>query len=329
MNWVRGLTWPSWFTPRRRALALLIGSAMGYGLALAGTVLLLSEQNGRIFDATLYWQAGRSVLDGGSPYGAIAIGTTSKAFFYAPIFAQLWAVFAVLPEPVFTWLWRTFCFGCLVWLAGGWRNAGLWLLFPLTLNEMANPNVTLPAAAATFVALRGRPWLLPLAGAVKFGPILVLPYIWLRRPEARRPLVYASVATAALCLVSFVIAPQMWFDFVGQMSAQNSVTTDGAGLVAILPTAGADFALRIALAAGLVAVAFALKSDRLAFAATTIAVPAFWVTRLVPLLALPRLPGRDRAPAEATPARTEVAQAKPPEAKPPEAKPGEAKPVGA
>lgn len=308
------MSWPSWLTPRRRALALTAASATGYGLALAGMVLLLTEQNSRIFDATLYWQAGRSVLDGSSPYGAIAIGTTSKAFFYAPIFAQLWAALAVLPEPVFTWLWRAFCFGCLVWLAGGWRNAGLWLLFPLTLNEMANPNVTLPAAVATFVALRGWPWLLPLAGLVKFGPLLVVPYVWLRRPEARRPLVYAGVATAVLCLVSFVIAPQTWFEFVAQMSAQNSVTTDGAGLIAILPTAGADFALRIALAGALVAVAIALRSDRLAFVASAIAVPAFWLTRLVPLLALPRLPGRDRSPADAAAARAELAQATPVEA---------------
>jgi hypothetical protein len=43
MRWSSSITWPGWFTPRRRALALLIGSATGYGLALAVTVLLLTE----------------------------------------------------------------------------------------------------------------------------------------------------------------------------------------------------------------------------------------------------------------------------------------------
>lgn len=310
-NWLSRRSWPGWFTPRRRELALLGASATGYGLAFAGIVLLVTEQGYRIFDATLYWQAGRSVLDGGSPYGAIDIGTTSKAFFYAPIFAQLWAVVAVLPEPVFTWLWRAFCFGCLVWLAGGWRNAGLWLLFPLTLNEMANPNVTLPAAVATFVALRGHHWLLPLAGLVKFGPLLVVPYVWLRRPEARRPLVYASAATAVLCLVSFAIAPQTWLEYFGQMRAQSAVTTSaGVGLIAILPTAGADFALRIGLGAALIVAGVWLRSDRLAYVASVIVVPAFWLTRLVPLLALPRLPGRDPEPGAAPAARTEFQPAR-------------------
>ena len=300
-----------WLTPHRRWLLLAAASAVGYGLGLAVLVLLLGDQSGRIWDSTQYWLAGRSVLDGASPYGAVAIGTTDKAFFYLPIFAQLWAPFALLPEPVFTWLWRAFCFGCLVWLAGGWRNAGLWLLFPLTLVELENPNVTLPAAVATFVALRGWPWLLPLAGLVKFGPFLIVPYVLLRRPAARRTLAVACAVTSAACLLSFAVAPQQWFDFAGQLTTQSAVTTGGGvGLVAIMPTAGADFALRIGLAAALVGAAISLRSDRLAFVAATIAVPAFWLTRLLPLLALPRLPGRKPPPASPAAARPELQPAK-------------------
>lgn len=285
-----------WLTPRRKALGLLIASAVGYAIAIDAVVIIFLTERDRIFDSTLYWQAARSVLDGTSPYGAIEIGTTLKAFFYPPIFAQLCAPLALLPEPVFTWGWRTMSFGCVVWLAGGWRNAGLWLLFPLMLNELANPNVTLPAAVVSIIALRGRPWLLPLAGMLKFGPLLLVPYIWLRRPAARRPLLIACAATAALCLTSFALAPNTWFEYIAQMRAQSGITT--ADTVAILPSAGADFALRVGLGIALVAAGLFLRSDRLAFIGSTIVVPAFWWTRLLPLIGLPRLPGRERKPSE-------------------------------
>ena len=277
----------------RQRLLLTLASAIGYGVGVAAVVIVVTTPSDRVLDSTAYWLAGRNVLEGRPLYGAIEIDALG-AYFYPPLFAQLWAPFSLLPEPLFAWLWRGLSFACLAWLAGGVRTAGLWLLLPITLHELANPNVTLPVAAATFAALRGRGWLLPLAGMLKFGPLLIVPYLWLVRPEVRRQLVLAGLATLGVAAASLALSPQVWAEYASHLGGQSAVPSTGNGLISLAPTAAADFALRLALAAGLVVAAVATRSDRLAFVAATIATPTLWLTRLLPLLALPRLP-RGRA----------------------------------
>jgi hypothetical protein len=277
--------------PKARWWLFTTGSAAGYGLALAALILFVRYDGGYGFDAHSYYLAGRNVLEAQPLYQPVAIDALGP-YRYPPLFAQLWAPFALLPELMFHWLWRLACLGSLRILAGSWRNVGLWCLVPLTLTELSTANVTFPVAAMTLLALQGRAGLAPWAAALKIGPIVVLPYLWLTRASERRDLVIGVVALVVACAASFALAPGYWWGYVEALGWQSSSRLVGDGLIALLPTAGADFGLRLALATALVAIATQRGSDRLAYAASVIAAPTLWVQRLSPLLALPRLSHR-------------------------------------
>lgn len=267
---------------------LSAASAVGYGLGLAGLILLLQHDGGLGYDVRSYWLAGRHVFEGEPLYWPVAIDALGP-YRYPPLFAQLWAPFALLPELAFAWLWRLVCLLSLRVLAGCWRNVGLWMIVPLTITELSSANVTFPVAALAFHALRGRPGLAPWAAALKVGPAMLLPYLWLRRPHERRALLLGVAALTGACVVSLLLAPDYWVRYVELLGWQAKSAMVGDGLISLLPTAGADFALRAAVASLLVGIAARRGSDALAYAATVIAVPSLWLQRLVPLLAVPRL----------------------------------------
>ena len=66
-----------------------------------------------------------------------------------------------------------------------------------------------------------------------------------------------------------------------------------------------DLAIRLAIAALLMVVAIRRRSERWVFTATVIAVPVLALSRLAPLLVLPRL-GRTPANAELEPRRSQA-----------------------
>ncbi|MDP8903763.1 MAG: hypothetical protein M3N29_00345 [Chloroflexota bacterium] len=271
-----------------RQRLLLIASCLGYGVGLAAAVLLISIDGGMAYDAYAYWLAGQNVLAGQPLYGATEVDALG-AFKYPPLFAQLWAPLTLMPALAFSWLWRLACLLCVRWLAGSWRNVGLWLLVPFTITELSLANVTFPVAVMTVMALRGRAWLAPLAAALKFGPLLVVPYVWLAMPHQRLALVGGCLAALAAAAVSLALDPSAWAMYVGSMFESTGAAMHGAGVIALAPTGAMDFALRLALAIGLTALAIRLRSDRLVFSATVIAVPILAVWRFAPLLVLPRL----------------------------------------
>lgn len=281
-----------------RDRVLRIGSAIGYGLGLAALIVAVQADGGRAYDAHSYWLAGRNVLSGDPLYQPIPIGGLGL-YSYPPIFAQLWAPFSVLPELAFTWAYRIACFLCLRYLAGSWRNVGLWLLLPWTITELSAANVIFPMAAAIFASFRGHPWLAPWAGLLKVGGFLLVPYLWVTRPAERRTIAFGLAAVVAVCLVSVVLAPQSWDLFVQSLGWQITTPVAQNGMISILPTAAADFGLRLAVAFGFVLLAIRLRSDRIAYVAAVVTVPALWPQRLVPVLAAIRLPGRPRTPASA------------------------------
>jgi hypothetical protein len=271
---------------RRRLL--VAGSATGYGIGVAALWLLVRENGGLGYDSYAYWLAGRNVLEGQPLYWPHAEGALG-AFRYPPLFAQLWAPFAVLPALVFSWLWRIVCLLSLRYLAGSWRNVGLWMLVPLTLTELSIANVTFPVAAMTVMALQGRAWMASWAGAIKIGPLLAMPYLWLVRPNLRRSLVIGLIALLVAIGISFVLSPQSWQLYVQALTWMSVSGTESFGVIAIVPNGLADVLLRLGLGVVLVVVAVRRRSDRVVFTATIIAVPVLAIWRLVPLLALPRL----------------------------------------
>jgi hypothetical protein len=254
-------------------------------------IVFVSRDGGLAHDARSYWLAGRHLLDGQALYAPVPIDETG-AYRYPPVFAFAWAPLALLPEPVFVWAWRLFCFACLRYLAGSWRNVGLWCLVPLTISELHGVNVTLPVAAAVLSSLRstsGRPAaLIPAVAALKIGPAVVIPFLWARRPASRGPLVIGAVALIGACLVTYVVAPGTWLAYVDSLAWQWSSPLFPDKLLRVLPWAGADFLLRLAVAAALIAVATVRDDPRLAYAAHVLAVPTLWAERLVPILATPR-----------------------------------------
>lgn len=272
---------------RRRQL-LLIASAVGWGIGLAAAVLLIAHDGGYGYDSEAYWLAGQHVLNGQPLYGSTAVDALG-AYKYPPLFAQLWAPLALLPALAFSWVWRIVCLLCVRWLAGSWRNVGLWLLVPFTITELSLANVTFPVAVAVVMALRGRGWLSIPAAALKVGPFFVMPYLWLTRPGQRRALVIGSLIFVAACGVSYLASPVAWADYVDSLFRSTSAAMSGAGVIALAPTGAYDLGLRVAIALALTGVAIARRSDRLVFIATVIAVPILAIWRLAPLLVLPRL----------------------------------------
>ncbi len=282
-----GLRWLANEPAVRRRL-LLYGSAAGYGMGIAALILIINNDGGMGYDAYAYWQAGRNVLEGQPLYWAHDEGALG-AFRYPPLFAQLWAPFALMPALAFSWAWRIICLLSLRYLAGSWRNVGVWMLVPFTLTELSIGNVTLPVAAMSVMALRGRGWMAGWAGAVKFGPMLLLPYLWFAQPAFRRSLVIGVATLAGACAASFALAPDSWMLYLAALSWMSASSTESFGVIAILPDGLADAILRLAIGIALVLFAIGRGSDRLAFTASIIAVPVLAIWRLVPLLALPRL----------------------------------------
>lgn len=271
---------------RRRVL--LVASAAGWGIALSAAILLTLHDGGYGYDAQAYWLAGQHVLHGQPLYGATEVDAFG-AYKYPPLFAQLWAPLTLIPALAFSWLLRIACLLCVRWLAGSWRNVGLWLLVPFTITELSLANVTFPVALMTVAALRGQGWLGVWGGALKIGPLFALPYVWLTNPAQRRSLLIGGATLAAVAALSYVLDPAAWAQYVNSLFRSTGQPMVGAGVIALAPTGALDLGLRLAIAAALAAVAIRLRSERLVFTATVIAVPILALSRLAPLLLLPRL----------------------------------------
>jgi hypothetical protein len=280
--------WRAALTEERRRRLLTIGSAVGWGLLIAAMVVLVLHDGGFGYDAYAYWLAGRNVLDGAPLYWIHDEGALG-AYRYPPLFAQLWAPFTLMPALAFSWAWRIVCLLSLRYLAGSWRNVGLWGLVPLTWTELSIANVTFPTAALTFAALRGRAEFAAWAGALKIAPLLALPYFWIRKPHTRRALLTGLATVLAAVAVSFALSPDAWLLYLSALTWMTSADTNSFGVVALLPNGFLDALLRLSTGVALIVLAVWRGSDRFAFAATIIAVPVLAVWRLAPLLALPRL----------------------------------------
>jgi hypothetical protein len=274
-------------SPGRERLLFAL-SSIGYAIGLAAAIVLIRHDGGHGYDSYAYWLAGRNVLEGQPLYFQHAEGALG-AYRYPPLFAQLWAPFTLMPALAFSWVVRIICLLCVRYLAGSWRNVGLWLLVPLTLTELSVANVTFPMAVMTVMALNGRAWMAPWAAALKIGPVLVMPYLWFARPAMRRTLIAGLLVLAAACTVSFGLTPDSWMLYVQSLGWLTAAETESFGVVRLVPSGLLDFAWRFALGGALVAFAIRRGSDRMAFTATIIAVPVLAIWRLVPLLAVPRL----------------------------------------
>lgn len=147
------------------------------------------------------------------------------AYRYPPIFALLAVPLALVPEEVVTWTYRAVGVVLVRYLVGSWRATGVALLFPPLQIELIALNVTLPIAAAARMSLRGpRPrlgaGLVPATAALKFGTALLVPYLWLRRPRARRALVAGIGLLGVAAAAHAVIDRGAWGDYTRHLGSR-------------------------------------------------------------------------------------------------------------
>jgi hypothetical protein len=141
-------------------------------------------------------------------------------------------------------------------------------------------------AALTVAGLRGRAEGVLPAALVKFTAAAVVPYIWFCRPSARRGLLIGAGFAAGAAISSLLMGPGLWQEYLATLGLQKDMALAGHTIIHLLPTAGVDYAVRLALAALLVVASVRWRSPHLAFIATMVALPTLWITRLTLLFAL-------------------------------------------
>ena len=223
-------------------------------------------------DARAYWG-----VDLAHPYVSSGVGDHST-YLYSPAFAQFLSPLYVLPFEVFFVLWTVASVAVLYWLVKPWPAALLILFLPWT-YELFVGQVHLFIAAAIVLGFRW-PSLWAFNILTKVTPGVGLLWFLVRREW--RPLVIALGTTAAIVVVSFLLAPSAWFDWYAFLRGST-----GSGEL-LYP--------RIALAAVIVVIG-ALTDRRWTIPiAVWLALPVVWIESWVILFAIIRLRER-RTPA--------------------------------
>ena len=294
--------------PARRELVarLLLDSGLivGGALAMAAVAVITIHDGGLAYDTRAYWLAARHLLDGTALYSPATVSDLG-AYKYPPIFAQMFIPAAWLPELLVAWLWRISGILCLRYIVGSWKAAIVACAFVPVLIELSLGNLTLQIAAVLFFALRDRrgAYLLPWVAALKFGPVLLVPYLWFRMPESRRPLLLGTAVFAAACLASYVTTPDQWSGYAATFGWENGSVMSGTGVIAIVPSwGGLDFGLRFAIAGAVALYATLTRRAWLAYAAAAITCPILAFSRFAPFVALWRFRGGCAAQAGSGPA---------------------------
>jgi hypothetical protein len=224
-------------------------------------------------DAYSYWTTRDGVLyDGinGAPVTAGAIG----AYLYSPAFAQLLRPITILPWPVFVTIWTALNLAVLWWLLGRWSLPSL-LFLPIPF-EIVSGNVHLLYAAAIVLGFRvSATWALPILTKITPG----VGVLWFAIRGEWRAFASALAVTAGIVAVSFVLDPDAWRQWIDIIRGSSS-TPQTVG--PFLPVA---LAIRLPIAAAIVAVAAWTGRPWLLPVAVTLAMPVLWFNSLAVLAA--------------------------------------------
>ena len=205
------------------------------------------------------------------PYGSVRPGQFD-AYFYAPVFTQLLGPLHLLPWPWFIALWTVLLSTALVWQAGLWTGFAL-LALPV-FADLTVGNIHLLLAAAIVGGFRW-PWLWFLPLITKVTPGIGLLWFVVRREW--RNLGIALGATGVISLISFVVAPQLWFDWVHALFD----ATREPEFVFLVPVP-----LWIRLAVAVVVVIWGARTDRrwTVPVASMLALPILWINGMAMLV---------------------------------------------
>jgi Glycosyltransferase family 87 len=169
---------------------------------------------------------------------------------------------------------------CLVAIGGPW--AILIALIPPVLIELQAGNIHLLLALAVGLGLRyPSTW----AFVLLTKPTLGVGLLWFVARREWRNLMIALGSTAAVALISFVLAPSAWSAWLDALAANagRPISPDYSGVIHI------PLLVRLPIAAALVL--WGARTDRpwVLAVASTLALPILWINGLAVLLAIPML----------------------------------------
>jgi hypothetical protein len=197
-------------TPTRRRAALT-------GLAVVGLFALPYlwirnwDRSFWGFDAFAYWSIDLSNLYGRSYGNTSGLG----AFRYTPAVGQAFSWFDLVPWEVFFAIWFLAMVGILYWATGRRPMATLALVaLPPIALELYHGNVHLFMAAAMVVGFRyPAAWAFVILTKITPG----VGALWFVFRKEWRAAATVVLATGAIALVSFLLAPGLWWQYVATM----------------------------------------------------------------------------------------------------------------
>lgn len=207
------------------------------------------------------------------------------AFNYSPAFAQLIYPLTLLPWPAFAAVWSVLMLACLAWLLWPLRSRWRWLALAYVAPQAVyTGNIEVFMALAAVVGMR-RPgaWAVPLLTKITPG----LGPVWFAVRREWRKLGTAIVTTAAVCALSFVVAPDLWTRWAQFLLASPTPATQDHYL---------PLAVRLPAALAIVAWgAWKGRPEALAIG-MLLAVPLWSAGTVFLLAAIPRLSQESRTP---------------------------------
>jgi hypothetical protein len=254
-----------------------LGRAVLRAVAVIGVIAVAMAWPGlNLADTHSYWAPPLDDL-----YGVTEVGG-ADFYPYSPVLAQVLEPIRQMPWPVFAGFWLLVMAVCLVALVGPW--ALLVVFIPPVLIELHAGNIHLPLALAIGLGLRyPATWAYVLVSK----PSLGIGLLWFVVRREWRELGVALLATAVVTLISAVLLPQAWADWIAVIiaNAGTGVAPDYPGVIHI------PLLVRLPLAAAIVI--WGARTDRrwtIALAAP-FALPVMWINGLALWLAIPMLEG--------------------------------------
>ena len=269
---------PPPFEPLPAERAALRRRAIRDGLIIAGWLatafaLIVVSYFGRSlgYDAFSYWSIDMDDLYGRTLSSNFSLG----AFRYAPPIAFLFAPLGLLQWWLFLLLWGAVMVATVLWLGGRW--ALVLLALPPVALELYHGNVHLLMAAAIALGFR-HPWTWAFVVLTKLTPGVGL--LWFAVRREWRSLAIALVATIAVSLVSAIVAPNHWREWIDALLSNVNEPQH----YSVPPPAP----IRLPIAAALVI--WGARTDRpwTVAVAATLGLPIIWPHGLV--LALAAIP---------------------------------------
>ncbi len=249
---------------------------VGLGLVLAGLMttayifLVMAPAVQTFgFDAWAYWNVSMPTPYD-KPVGAIG------SFNYSPPIAWLFSWFSTVDWWVFLWLWTALLVGTVIWM--GWTPLGIAIAFalPFVATEIYHGNIHILLAAAVVLGFR-HPWTWTFVLLTK--PTVAVGLLWFVVRREWRELAVAVVPAVAIVLVTLLLAPNLWADWLAYIRTDFDLDV---GLTAI------RVPLWIRLAIGAVVVVWGALTDRrwTVIVGSALALPVLWIAGLAMLLGL-------------------------------------------